>query len=484
MNYGSVAGMASFRDSYSAALQSPAFDNTESTIESSQTTPAVPAKLQSTVSSENMVSPEKAVIIDNVPNTVIDDYVKSVSDIISGINITHCSRISGGNICIFTKTVENVDRLVQEGTLLVKEVMTPVRRFKSASTRVVFSNVFPFITNAAIVSKMSKWGRILGHVRDIPTGSKVQGCSHIKSFRRTAQYIFDDLSKVPSTIQIPYEGNYFSVYISMDDVVCHHCKAIGHIKKNCPQLLTVSNGENEFPVLVCNTAFQKPVSSVQVVVPKVPLPSRNSETEQHTFDSSATVLEMSPKHIKRRRSEIDFNKDTGNNSTITENTSSNDHQVKNPVYETAVAFSVETTELHECNETFAESVSSPANIGAHIVTDVVPATDTTSVSSATQEIDEVLDKGAECDSLASDTSMGDALLSEEIPKDNLMTAKEFKALLKATRNQKVMLPIVKQYTKDFVALQQLIEKQLTKTKAIDERRHLQRLLTTIKKDSC
>lgn len=179
------------------------------------------------------ITPKLAVIVDNQPDTSIDDYLRGALEIISGNCITHASRVSGGRVCIFVNNEDTLNTLVQDGFINVKGSSVPIRKYFSAATKVVFSNVFPFITHEMLAEKIKPYGTITGHLRDLSSGSKIADCGHIKSFRKLAYVLFKDLSKVPDALHFEVDGVKVIVFITMDDVTCLTCNERGHISRNC-----------------------------------------------------------------------------------------------------------------------------------------------------------------------------------------------------------------------------------------------------------
>lgn len=499
--------MAGSTTGYAAALRSPprvietSMERADVRADAATSRSPLPAaaRQQTSAVSANTISPDKAVLIENVPNTVIDDYLKAVSAIIPASDITHCSRIVGGNICIFLRQIEHVDRLVQEGDITIKGTLTSLRRFKSSSTRIVFSNVFPFIPSSSILTAMSKYGRVLGVMREIPSGSKIPGCAHIKSFRRTAQFIIDDINKVPSRLQVQFEGNIYTIYLSMDDVVCYHCKAPGHVKANCPNVASENNNVtninivSDFPALQTATSVNIPVREADATQ-QTPF-----RMEQDDNISPPTVLKLLPEHTKRRRSISDEEPPehkTKNSEMIDTSLASNIGR-EDPAPEMQ-RLNVTTDETVVCQTTsFSNAPSDSITVLAsgdqlHSATRFCEAAPTFSSTeshrnplqpSTIECREDCDDKNSECASVISDISMDDMSHCAEQADEDPLSAEEFKSFVKATRKCKKVLPIAKKYTKDYAALRQMIDKNLVKVKDKNVRSKLQKLSLALEKET-
>lgn len=491
-------------------------------------------------SPSNGASPSKAVVIDNVSDTNIDHYLTGVCAELSGSSITHASRISGGNVCVFLNTEENVQKLITSGGITVNGVYAAVRRYVTAATKVVISNVFPFLPNGLILSKLAVYGKVIGHLRDIPTGSKLPGCGHVKSFRKVIHIIFDDINNAPERIQLQYEGSNFTVFLSLDEVVCHNCSGIGHVMKNCkkPPVASTDHAPDQSSsvrtapvgqsvrnlklsdVITHSTVSLRPeATSSTCLGPAIPARVRRS-----SLPLAGDVTPFPPlppvSTIPRSASELGAPVDTTppasgtitppdiqtlSNDTNAFRTSGHDSDVlKMPpplaqripcVTDTNLASAAvhtpppaprvpcesdRTLESAAVVDTLSAPVSAPAESKMDTSSSLAVVTTATKKSWS----DDQDDVPSDAESHASGTSQYDfsditdfSALHEVVTPP--LSEDKFTAFLKASRSFKRIMPIARCYTMDYAGLYKMLHRASTRVKDINLRRRILRIMQAL-----
>lgn len=188
------------------------------------------------VPSNNDYTPNKkfAVILDSVESLTLNDYLLAAAKVVNGQNIRYASRISGGRICMYLTNEQFVDHIISKESLNVNDIYVPVRRYITASSKIIISNVLPDIPDELLSKSLHQYGKIVSQFRNISIGSKHPELIHIKSFRRVV-YLIRNNVKLPTSLNIPFEGNTHTIYLSNDDVKCFLCHNVGHFSRNCPR---------------------------------------------------------------------------------------------------------------------------------------------------------------------------------------------------------------------------------------------------------
>ena len=85
-------------------------------------------------------------------------------------------------VVIFLDQVEKVNRVVETG-ITVKQMFVQVVPLTQPFTRVILSNVPPFITNEFLSRELSRHGKVVSPIKKILSGCRSQLLKHVVSHR-------------------------------------------------------------------------------------------------------------------------------------------------------------------------------------------------------------------------------------------------------------------------------------------------------------
>lgn len=453
------------------------------------------------------ITPNLAVIIDNSPDTIIDDYLKGVADLVKGENITHASRVAGGRVCIFLKSEVLVQQVTQDGFISVKDQYIPIRRFNTASTKVVLSNVFPFITNEMITEQLRKYGNLTAPVRDLLTGSKLNNCAHIKSFRKICYVMINDLSKVPSSINFDIEGKKVTVYLTMDEVTCHKCKENGHIAKHCKQLTVNEDRTNSnhtfanvanFPLLVPTpnvpvTSFAHAVSKPIHLRPENPISGDCNDKSVTTLKVTTRTAQerlqayQTSRQVTEPKLALELNTVSENNSDTISTVTSSGPQL--PPSSSSSEISVDVPVSQEYVLTPGQTLMDPTPSHTIPSPKIPGAMDYTPFkNSNSSDTENITDEDAMSESGGSTSSLAEDVIDQEMsnindkgsePNDVIFTPVRFKELMKKSRHFKKIVPIIKHFSTDYEAVLRELDIIIKNSKDINVKRKLNRMTTAL-----
>lgn len=205
---------------------------------------------------------EQAIVTDVIEGLHIKDYIVAIGKIVGPGNIRFASRISQGRVCLYLSTQDIVNTLVEAGTKVnIGSHVLSIRPLVSQSKRVIISNVCPIIPHSTIEAKLLEFNvKPISAITFIKAGINEAEYSHIMSFRRQMYLNPEDVKKLPSSMQIHYEGTNYWIYVSNDKLKCFLCKEEGHLAKYCtthaPEALSDESEENETPTLPVEVATQ------------------------------------------------------------------------------------------------------------------------------------------------------------------------------------------------------------------------------------
>ncbi|KAL7838604.1 hypothetical protein AOLI_G00270080 [Acnodon oligacanthus] len=127
-----------------------------------------------------------------------------------------------------------VSRLTESG-IWVKGNMVQVSPLSAPATRVIVSNVPPFIKNEVLLKELARFGKFASDMKMIPLGCKNSAVRHVLSFRRQ---VFMFLNNRHQSLEVSFrckhgDGSYI-VIASSERLRCFECGDIGHKQFGCP----------------------------------------------------------------------------------------------------------------------------------------------------------------------------------------------------------------------------------------------------------
>ena len=142
----------------------------------------------------------------------VQTYIDAFTARIPPKEVISASRISNGRIAIYLSSREAVIDAVQQGLEYGDSFLelTPLVR---PTTRLTLSNVYPEIPNSILVSNISSFCKVVSQIRPIPLGFKNKELTHIMSFRRQVQVLFNPNVTPPDHINFSYLSQEGSIFI-------------------------------------------------------------------------------------------------------------------------------------------------------------------------------------------------------------------------------------------------------------------------------
>ncbi|MGH0129510.1 UNVERIFIED_CONTAM: hypothetical protein FKN15_007030, partial [Acipenser sinensis] len=166
-------------------------------------------------------------------NVSIEDVLLAVGENIGYSNIKSASRMNKA-IVVFLNDEQLVHRVVVEG-LTIKEKFVSVLPLSSPVTKVILSNVPPFIENEKLARELARYGKLMSPIKSIPLGCKHPEVKHVLSFRRQVFVLLNDPNSVIDVSwSFNIDGVNHTVFVSNEIMKCFQCGKQGHLRKACP----------------------------------------------------------------------------------------------------------------------------------------------------------------------------------------------------------------------------------------------------------
>lgn len=120
----------------------------------------------------------------------------------------------------------------------------PITPLSAPATKVIVSNVPPFVGNEGIIKELTRFGKIAGAIKEIPLGCKNAALKHVLSFRRQVYMFLSSPTKtLDASFRVSYGENSYIVYASTETLWCFECGYIGHKRFSCPHKARNPEGE-------------------------------------------------------------------------------------------------------------------------------------------------------------------------------------------------------------------------------------------------
>ncbi|MGH0187909.1 UNVERIFIED_CONTAM: hypothetical protein FKN15_027074 [Acipenser sinensis] len=164
----------------------------------------------------------------------IEGFVKAMAKVVGPSAIVAASKMYGKAV-FFLKSEAAANTAIERG-LAVAGIFIPVEPLAGLGTRVVLSNVPPFLKDDLLRPHLQAMGEIKTSIHPLPISCKDQALRHILSFRRQVTIHLAGRDTVEGSFVVPFEGTNYVIFYSSEEVRCYHCKELGHQKKRCPKL--------------------------------------------------------------------------------------------------------------------------------------------------------------------------------------------------------------------------------------------------------
>lgn len=189
------------------------------------------------LSKQNEVFPKKeqAIIIPSLNDISTEDYLKAVSEYITPQNIIYAQKISNNRMCIFLRSKEVVENLLQKtDSVKIRNQKIPIRKLVTPAKRIIISGGSPIIPHIEIEKLMIDNNfKLVSGVTFMRTGIRSPEFQHVQTFNRQFYTNLPDNAQFPETLTIKYEEETYRLFLTVSGT-CYKCKQEGHIVKDCP----------------------------------------------------------------------------------------------------------------------------------------------------------------------------------------------------------------------------------------------------------
>ena len=163
----------------------------------------------------------------------VEEIGLAVGDKVGHVSIKSIARMNSA-VVIFLDRVEKVNQLVETG-ITVKDTFIQVLPLSQPATKVVLSNVPPFISDEFLSRELSRHGKIVSPIRKILSGCKSPLLKHVVSHRRQLYMILNKRDEeLNLRFLIKVDDYEYVIFASSSVMKCFGCGGEGHTVKSCP----------------------------------------------------------------------------------------------------------------------------------------------------------------------------------------------------------------------------------------------------------
>lgn len=194
---------------------------------------------------------EQGAIVEAIEGVSIPEYAFAFGKITDSNNLRYISKISNARISVFFSTKALADEiLASRKQIKIRDRVLDIKPFAQKNKRVVISNVYPMITNEAIIQALSKQGVTLtSGITNIRAGINETGYTHLLSFRRQTYIKPEDEDRIPESLQVTYNETSHWIYLTTDTTTCFICKQKGHIARICPETISRTESNSQIDAI-------------------------------------------------------------------------------------------------------------------------------------------------------------------------------------------------------------------------------------------
>ena len=160
----------------------------------------------------------------------VEDIGLAVGEQVGHGSVRSAARMNGA-VVIFLDQVEKVNRVVETG-ITVKQMFVQVVPL----TRVILSNVPPFITDEFLSRELSRHGKVVSPIKKIMSGCRSQLLKHVVSHRRQLFMILNNRdTELNLRFHVKVDDYDYVIFATSSAMKCFRCNEEGHTVKACPR---------------------------------------------------------------------------------------------------------------------------------------------------------------------------------------------------------------------------------------------------------
>ena len=164
----------------------------------------------------------------------VEECSLAVAEVVGATSVKSAARMNGG-VVIFVDEVDKANTVVANG-VVIQDTFVSVTPLATPATKVLLSNIPPFINDALIIKELNRFGKVVSAVKKLPSGCKSPTLKHVVSHRRILYMILNDRTRdLKVTFKLTVDGFDYTLFATTENMRCFGCKEEGHLIRSCPE---------------------------------------------------------------------------------------------------------------------------------------------------------------------------------------------------------------------------------------------------------
>ncbi|XP_035853760.1 uncharacterized protein LOC118494306 [Sander lucioperca] len=164
----------------------------------------------------------------------VEDISLAVGEKVGHGSIMSAARMNGA-VVIFLDREDKVNQVIEAG-ITVREMFVQVLPLTQPATKVVLSNVPPFISDGFLSRELSRHGKIVSPVKKILSGCKSPLLKHVVSHRRQLYMILNHRNEeLNLRFHVKVDDYEYVIFATSSEMKCFGCGEVGHTVRACPR---------------------------------------------------------------------------------------------------------------------------------------------------------------------------------------------------------------------------------------------------------
>ena len=164
----------------------------------------------------------------------VEDISLAVGEKVGHGGVVSAARMNSA-VVVFLDRVEKANSVVETG-ITVKSCFVQVLPLSQPATKVVLSNVPPFISDEFLSRELSRHGKVASPIRRMMSGCKSPLLKHVVSHRRQLYMILNNRNEELNLRFVVKVDDYdYTIFATSAGMKCFGCGGEGHTVKACPR---------------------------------------------------------------------------------------------------------------------------------------------------------------------------------------------------------------------------------------------------------
>ncbi|KAM4538543.1 uncharacterized protein V3H82_024172 [Fundulus diaphanus] len=163
----------------------------------------------------------------------VEEVCLAVGEVIGHRSIKSAARMNGA-VVLFVEKIEQAQQLVEAG-ISVNGLFLQVSPLTLPATKIMLSNVPPFISDDFLVRELSRHGKVVSPIKKVLSGCKSPLLKHVVSHRRQLYMILNRKDEELNVrFHVKLDDFEYVLFATSSNLKCFGCGQEGHIIRMCP----------------------------------------------------------------------------------------------------------------------------------------------------------------------------------------------------------------------------------------------------------